>query len=82
VAELAGVKSAPFACSLPATFVFGFRCQGTGHRTPIICLTANAGETQARACLDAGGDMHVPKPYRAQALLDAVGRALSYDLGD
>ena len=56
--------------------------RATGQRTPIICLTANAGEIQARACLDAGGDMHVPKPYRAQTLLEAVGRALSNDLGD
>lgn len=43
--------------------------QSIGQRTPIICLTANAGEIAARACLDAGGNMHVPKPYRAQALL-------------
>lgn len=49
----------------------------TGRRTPIICLTANAGETQARACLEAGGDMHVSKPYRAHTLLEAVGRAVS-----
>jgi len=43
-----------------------------GMHTPIICLTANADEAQAQACLAAGGDLHVPKPYRADALLQAI----------
>jgi len=51
--------------------------QENGARIPIICLTANAGEAQAQACLAAGGDLHVAKPYRAEILLQAVFRLLA-----
>lgn len=51
--------------------------QESGVRTPIICLTANAGEIEARACLAAGGDLHVAKPYRAETLLQAVFQLLA-----
>jgi CheY-like chemotaxis protein len=39
--------------------------QGSGVRTPIICLTANTGESETQACLAAGGDLHVSKPERS-----------------
>jgi signal transduction histidine kinase/CheY-like chemotaxis protein len=50
---------------------------GSSVRTPIICLTANAGEAQAATYLAAGGDLHLAKPYRAEALLQAVFRLLA-----
>ncbi|HWU81588.1 MAG TPA: response regulator, partial [Caulobacter sp.] len=51
--------------------------QERGGRTPIICLTANTSEIETRACLAAGGDLHVPKPYRAEILLQAVFQSLA-----
>jgi CheY-like chemotaxis protein/anti-sigma regulatory factor (Ser/Thr protein kinase) len=51
--------------------------QGSGVRTPIICLTANTGESETQACLAAGGDLHVSKPYRAEILLRAVFQSLA-----
>jgi len=40
--------------------------------TPIIMLTANAGEAHRRAALAAGADMHVSKPVTQQAIADAL----------
>jgi len=51
--------------------------QQSGVRTPIICLTANTGEVETQACLAAGGDLHVSKPYRAEILLQAVFQSLA-----
>jgi len=41
-------------------------------RTPIIALTGMAGESEVRACLEAGFTSHLMKPIRKRALLDAV----------
>jgi signal transduction histidine kinase/ActR/RegA family two-component response regulator len=51
--------------------------QESGARTPIICLTANTSEIETQACLAAGGDLHVSKPYRAEILLKAVFQSLA-----
>ena len=51
--------------------------QESGRHTPIICLTANTSESEMQACLAAGGDLHVPKPYRADVLLQAVLHSLT-----
>jgi signal transduction histidine kinase/ActR/RegA family two-component response regulator len=51
--------------------------QERGVRTPIICLTANTSESETQACLAAGGDLHVPKPFRAEILLKAVFQSLA-----
>jgi CheY-like chemotaxis protein len=53
--------------------------QASGVRTPIICLTAN-GESETQACLAAGGDRHLAKPFRAEALLQTVFDLLSRDV--
>ncbi|WP_309628900.1 ATP-binding protein [Brevundimonas sp.] len=41
-------------------------------RTPIISLTANAMEDDVRRSLAAGSDLHLPKPIRPAALIEAV----------
>ena len=62
----------PVMDGLEATRLIRQAEHATGVRTPIICLSANVGETQVQACLDAGCDMHLAKPFRAEALLQAV----------
>jgi signal transduction histidine kinase/ActR/RegA family two-component response regulator len=49
-------------------------------RTPAIMLTANALDEHVRASLEAGADLHLSKPIRALALIEAIVRAMS--LGD
>ena len=44
--------------------------------TPIIMLTANAGENHRREALAAGADLHVAKPVTQQAIGDAMRTAL------
>lgn len=39
-----------------------------GQRTPIIAMTANAMESDRQACLDAGMDDHLAKPFNSQVL--------------
>ncbi len=41
-------------------------------RTPIICVSANALAEHVAASRHAGADSHLAKPFRAQALLDAL----------
>jgi signal transduction histidine kinase/CheY-like chemotaxis protein len=45
-------------------------------RIPIIMLTANALGEHVRASLEAGADLHVSKPIRAEALLSAIAGVL------
>jgi CheY-like chemotaxis protein len=45
---------------------------GARRRTPVVCLTANVDEAQVQACLAAGGDRHLAKPFRAETLLQTV----------
>jgi signal transduction histidine kinase/ActR/RegA family two-component response regulator len=49
-------------------------------KTPIVCLTANVDAAQVQACLAAGGDRHLAKPFRAEALLQTVFDLLSRDV--
>ncbi|MCA9213856.1 MAG: response regulator [Planctomycetales bacterium] len=53
------------------------RNQARGEHTPIIALTANAMDGDARRCFDAGMDRHVPKPVRLDALSSAIRDALT-----
>jgi CheY-like chemotaxis protein len=50
-----------------------------GQHTPIIAMTANAMESDRQACLDAGMDEHLPKPFNAANLKAALMRVLASD---
>ena len=43
-------------------------------RTPIIALTANAMASDAKACADAGADLHIAKPISPGDLLGALAK--------
>jgi CheY-like chemotaxis protein len=45
-------------------------------RTPVVMLTANALDEHVRASLEAGADLHLSKPVRAEALVQAMVRAI------
>ncbi len=46
-------------------------------RTPVIMLTANALDEHVQASLQAGADLHIAKPLRADELLDAIAALTS-----
>jgi signal transduction histidine kinase/ActR/RegA family two-component response regulator len=52
------------------------RVQGL-PRTPVIMLTANALDEHIRASHDAGADLHLSKPIRAAALIEAIVQAIA-----
>ncbi len=63
----------PVMDGLSATGEIRRRERASGAKpTPIIMLTANAGEAHRRAALAAGADMHVSKPVTQQAIADAL----------
>lgn len=45
-----------------------------GQRTPIVAMTANAMESDRQACLEAGMDDHLAKPFNARDLLAVMAR--------
>jgi CheY-like chemotaxis protein len=47
-----------------------------GRRIPVIAMTANAMESDRQACLDAGMDDYVSKPFRSEQLHAALARWL------
>ncbi|AAK24637.1 hybrid sensor histidine kinase/response regulator [Caulobacter vibrioides] len=51
--------------------------EGEGQRTPIIMLSANAMDVHRREALQAGADLHVPKPITIAALLDSIGQVMA-----
>jgi CheY-like chemotaxis protein len=57
----------PLMNGLEATRVIRAR-ETEGHHTPIIALTANAMDSDRTACLEAGMDEHMGKPFKAEAL--------------
>ena len=53
------------------------REHGTGHRLPIIALTANTRPEDVARCLAAGMDGHLPKPFDQQDLHEVIARMIS-----
>ena len=49
---------------------------GAGSRIPAVVLTAHGDEETRRRCLDAGAVAFLGKPFRGDALLDAVKAAI------
>jgi two-component system, sensor histidine kinase len=50
---------------------------GGRQRTPIICVSANALAEHVTASRRAGADGHLAKPFRPQALLEALSSQLA-----
>jgi CheY-like chemotaxis protein len=48
--------------------------EGSAPRTPIIAMTANAMEADRQACLDAGMDDYLAKPFNSDTLLALLAR--------
>lgn len=46
----------------------------SGHRTPIIAMTANAFESDRKNCIEAGMDGYLAKPIEKKLVLDEVRR--------
>jgi signal transduction histidine kinase/ActR/RegA family two-component response regulator len=46
-------------------------------RTPVIMLTANALDDHIKTSLEAGADLHLSKPIRAMALIEAIVRVMA-----
>ena len=44
------------------------------HRTPIVAMTANTGEAERQACLEAGMDEHLSKPVSVIAIDQLLAR--------
>ena len=42
------------------------------ERTPVVAMTAHALNEDAERCLQAGADVHLPKPIRKSALFDTI----------
>ncbi|PVM88586.1 NAD(P)H-binding protein [Caulobacter endophyticus] len=58
---------------LSATRLLRARQKALGQRrTPVIALTANTAQSDVAACLAAGADLHIAKPLRPAALLEAI----------
>jgi signal transduction histidine kinase/DNA-binding response OmpR family regulator len=56
------------------------RREGTGRRTPIIAVTANAMPGDRERCLDAGMDDYVAKPVKREILAETLERWLGRGL--
>ncbi|MCC6365204.1 MAG: response regulator [Bryobacterales bacterium] len=62
---------------LEATRRIRQREDGTGARTPILILTANAMLGDREKCMEAGADGYLPKPVSLERLTEAISEAMS-----
>jgi CheY-like chemotaxis protein len=66
--------SMPEMSGLDATEAIRNAEAGTGHRIPIIGVTAHALKGDRERCLEAGMDDYLSKPISPKALIDKVER--------
>lgn len=72
----------PVLDGLAATRQYRLREAETGlPRVPIIALTANAHDEDITACLEAGMDSHVSKPFTVDMLLQGIAEAYAVSGG-
>jgi signal transduction histidine kinase/CheY-like chemotaxis protein len=57
-----------------------FEARSGRTRTPVVALTANAFEQDVQDSLDAGCDLHLPKPFSKTQLLEVLARFVDADL--
>jgi signal transduction histidine kinase/CheY-like chemotaxis protein/HPt (histidine-containing phosphotransfer) domain-containing protein len=50
-----------------------------GIHTPVVILTAHAGNDTLERCLDCGAQAHVPKPFNTDTLFETLSRILNPD---
>ena len=62
----------PEMSGFEATAVIREHEQATGHRMPIIAMTAHAMKGDRERCIEAGMDGYVSKPIRPEALFEAI----------
>ena len=68
----------PVLDGITATRRLREREQATGApRVPVVAMTANAMDSDRQACLDAGMDDYVAKPFRSEQLYAALARWLT-----
>ena len=56
--------------------------EGSGRHTPIVATTAGAMEADRAACLAAGMDDYIAKPYKPQVLQDLLNRMAQQRAGE
>jgi len=49
---------------------------GEKSRTPILAMTANVMQAEVERCIEAGMDGFIPKPFRQEELVAAIGRVI------
>ena len=60
-----------------ATAAIRQRERASGHRTPIVALTAHAMEGDRQRCLDADMDGYISKPVKAVELFEVIDRVMA-----
>ena len=66
----------PRMSGFEATAAIRARERGTGHRVPIVAMTANVMRGYREECLAAGMDGYVPKPLRREELIAVMAQAV------